>query len=135
MTVAWTSEQVLALSPNDGLTKRGKSLAVGSKWPALSRPARAIWGECQGSGKTPYRTAIDLSEPAFRCSCPSRKFPCKHALGLFLLLSEGANFSQTPPPDWVAEWLEKRSQPVEKKQAKAVGDTSAPEKRLHKESY
>lgn len=32
----------------------------------------AVWGLCQGSGKDPYQTQIDLIGPAFRCSCPSR---------------------------------------------------------------
>ncbi|MEM6434049.1 MAG: SWIM zinc finger family protein, partial [Cyanobacteria bacterium P01_D01_bin.115] len=75
MSVMWTSEQVLSLSPDANSAKRGKSLATVSQWPLLGRSEQAVWGECQGSGKTPYRTQIDLSEPAFRCSCPSRKFP------------------------------------------------------------
>lgn len=110
MTISWTYEQVLALSPDEGSTKRGKALATVSKWPMLGAMEQAVWGECKGSGKKPYRTIIDLSEPAFRCSCPSRKFPCKHALGLFLLLVEGAAFEDTVLPDWGAEWIEKRSQ-------------------------
>ena len=126
MTVTWTTEQVLALAPDSGSVKRGKSLAITSKWPLLGRSNIAAWGECKGSGKNPYRTQIDLSDattPAFRCSCPSRKFPCKHSLGLFLLLAEQeqafqANANADHPPDWVAEWLAKRSQAAAQKQEK-----------------
>ena len=134
MTVAWTSEQVLALSPDAGSTKRGQALATAAKWPMLGRSEQAIWGECKGSGKNPYRTIIDLGEPTFRCSCPSRKFPCKHALGLFLLLTEGASFGQESPPDWVEEWLAKRTQTAQRKQAKASAksDPAAQEKRSQK---
>ena len=115
----WTSEQVLALSPDASSTKNGQKLANLAKWPLLERSDQAIWGECKGSGKKPYRTQIDLSEPAFRCSCPSRKFPCKHSLGLFLLLAGQADsFSEAAPPDWVAEWLAKRGQTAAKKQEK-----------------
>nr|WP_279163542.1 SWIM zinc finger family protein [Rhodococcus erythropolis] len=32
---------------------------------------------------------VDLRGPAYKCSCPSRKFPCKHALGLLVEWSEG----------------------------------------------
>ncbi|MFK8184338.1 MAG: SWIM zinc finger domain-containing protein [Phormidesmis sp.] len=117
MTVTWTSEQVLALSPDAGSTKRGKALATTGKWPILGATEQAIWGECKGSGKKPYRTIIDLSEPAFRCSCPSRKFPCKHAIGLFLLRTEGATFGETGLPDWGAEWIEKRSKKQAQQQA------------------
>ena len=132
MTIAWTSEQVLALSPDAGSTKRGQALSTAAKWPLLGRSEQAIWGECKGSGKNPYRTIIDLSEPAFRCSCPSRKFPCKHSLGLFLLLTEGASFEQTRPPGWVEAWLAKRTQTAKRTQAKATSDPTAQKKRLHK---
>ena len=126
MTVTWTTEQVLALAPDSGSVKRGKSLAIASKWPLLGRSDSAVWGECKGSGKKPYRTQIDLSDastPAFRCSCPSRKFPCKHSLGLFLLLVEQEQAFQLAPqsdqlPNWVAEWLAKRSQSASQKQEK-----------------
>ncbi|MDJ0704418.1 MAG: SWIM zinc finger family protein [Leptolyngbyaceae cyanobacterium MO_188.B28] len=133
MTLRWTSEQVLALSPDASSTKNGKALATVAKWPLLGHSDQAVWGECKGSGKNPYRTQIDLREPAFRCSCPSRKFPCKHALGLFLLLTEQTEaFSADAPPDWVAEWLEKRSQTTPRKQtksAKAAADPAAQAKR------
>lgn len=128
----WTIEQVLALSPDDKSTKNGKSLATASKWQTLGTNEQAIWGECRGSGKKPYRTQIDLSEPAFRCSCPSRKFPCKHSLALFLLLANQADlFVPTDPPDWVQEWLEKRSQTASRKRAKTANvDPEAQAKRI-----
>ena len=109
MSSAWTADQVIALSPDDSSTKNGKKLASASKWVTLGKSDRALWGECKGSGKNPYRTQIDLSEPAFKCSCPSRKFPCKHGLGLFLLFAEQPEqFSEDALPDWVEEWLQKR---------------------------
>ncbi|WP_420894866.1 SWIM zinc finger family protein, partial [Streptomyces noursei] len=39
---------------------------------------------CEGGDGTRYGTVVDLDGPAFQCSCPSRKFPCKHTLGLLL---------------------------------------------------
>ncbi len=45
-------------------------------------------GLCQGSGRQPYQARVDLAEPAFKCSCPSRKFPCKHGLALLLLFAK-----------------------------------------------
>jgi hypothetical protein len=118
----WTPEHVLALAPDAASAKNGRGLATPSKWSVLGSNATVLWGQCQGSGKDPYRTQIDIQEPAFRCSCPSRKFPCKHGLALFLLFSEQtAGFTEQSPPDWVTEWLEGRSQRAEKqieKQAK-----------------
>jgi hypothetical protein len=130
MTTQWTPEQVLALSPDAASAKNGQGLATLRKWSSLGRSSSVIWGLCQGSGNDPYRTQIDLSEPAFRCSCPSRKFPCKHGLGLFLLLAEQLDqFEETDPPEWVAEWLTTRSQRAEKqaeKQAKQQEQANDP---------
>jgi SWIM zinc finger len=145
MVVIWSSEQILALAPDAGSVKNGKALATVNKWQNLGSSdgstnttgARALWGECQGSGKNPYQAQIDLSEPAFRCSCPSRKFPCKHGLGLFLLYANQAQlFTQDTPPAWVQEWLDKRAQTVEKKEEKqkAPVDLVAQAKRQQKRS-
>lgn len=128
MPITWTTEQVLALSPDASSTKNGQSLANLSKWQILGCTDNVTWGECRGSGKNPYRTQIDLTEPAFRCSCPSRKFPCKHALALFLLLTgQSESFTNHIPPDWVQEWLEKRTQTTQKKQKKQASTLADPE--------
>lgn len=127
MADSLTAEQVLALAPDSSSAKAGKGLATARKWSALGRNEQALWGECQGSGSSPYKTQIDLSEPAFRCSCPSRKFPCKHGLGLLLLLVDSPTlFPTLDPPPWVAEWLSSRAQKVERqaKKAERVGQVS-----------
>lgn len=106
MPITWTVEQILALAPDQRSAAAGRLLATPRPWSGLGHTDRAAWGECQGSAGTPYRTQVDLSAPAFRCSCPSRKSPCKHGLGLLLLLAaEPGAFAQATPPAWVAEWL------------------------------
>jgi hypothetical protein len=67
-----------------------------------------LWGECKGSAARPYQAAVDLSGPAYKCSCPSRKIPCKHALALLLLWSAGAVPAGTAP-QWAAAWLDARA--------------------------
>lgn len=95
----WTVERILALAPDSASAKAGQGLAGRRAWRSLGHADGTAWGECQGSGKAPYQAQIDLSEPAFRCTCPSRKFPCKHGLGLFLLLaSEPVAFVEGSPP-------------------------------------
>ncbi|XGW00583.1 MAG: SWIM zinc finger domain-containing protein [Leptolyngbya sp. BL-A-14] len=130
MLAQWTADQVLALAPDAASAKNGRGLATRQKWVSLGQQQSVLWGECQGSGKKPYQTQIDLSEPAFRCSCPSRKFPCKHGLGLFLLLAEQPEaMVETDPPAWVAEWLASRLQRSEKqaeKQAKRQEQAADP---------
>jgi hypothetical protein len=105
-----TTEQILALAPDAAAAAAGRGLAVARVWASLGRGAGALWGECKGSAKKPYRTQVDLSGPAFRCSCPSRKFPCKHGLGLLLLLAASPELAPAAePPPWVAEWLAGRA--------------------------
>lgn len=121
-----TSDHILSLAPDAASAKAGSQLATPAKWGGLGRDERALWGECQGSGKVPYRTQIDLGEPAFKCTCPSRKFPCKHGLGLYLLLSSHpALFAPAAPPQWVADWLDSRQQRQEKKAEKTAAQSPA----------
>jgi hypothetical protein len=109
----WGREQVLALAPDASSRKVASALAVPARWADTGCDGQAVWGHCQGSGKSAYRTGVDLSEPAFSCSCPSRKFPCKHALGLLLAWSDGM-VGEGAPPGWITEWLTQRQARAEK---------------------
>jgi hypothetical protein len=113
-----TAAEILSLAPDSSSARSGQDLSVPRKWVSFAGNEQAVWGECMGSGKEPYRTAIDLSEPAFKCTCPSRKFPCKHGLGLFLLFQSNSSTITTSasPPAWVVEWLEKRTGKSTRKQ-------------------
>lgn len=129
-------EQVLGLAPDPASAKAAQSLARGARWSGLGGSERALWGLCQGSGKKPYQTVVDRSGPAFKCSCPSRKFPCKHALGLMLLAATGALSEtagpETPEPEWAASWLEERAARAERPERKPgeVADPIAAQQRV-----
>lgn len=111
----FTDEQIQSLAPDTASLKAGKDLANARKWPTLAFSERALWGEVQGSGKDPYRTSVDLLNTAFKCSCPSRKFPCKHGIGLLLLYSrDQSQFKTTDEPAWVSEWMDKRAEKATK---------------------
>jgi hypothetical protein len=98
---------VTALAPDAAAAAAGKKLADPRHWTALGHDERAYWGECKGSAL--YQTRVDTSDFASKCSCPSRKFPCKHALGLLMLAAaEPAIVPGATAPAWVAEWIEKR---------------------------
>lgn len=122
-----TIEEVLALSPDDASAKAARGLTAPAKWPLLGANAAAAWGECQGSGSKPYQTQVDLSGPAFRCSCPSRKFPCKHGLALLMMRVQAASaFTAQAPPAWVSEWLASRSEKAQKKEERQIEKATAP---------
>ncbi|MEV4055332.1 SWIM zinc finger family protein [Amycolatopsis sp. NPDC049688] len=120
--VPWTAERVAGLAPDPASEKAGRALATPAKWTGAGASEDAVWGFCQGSGKKPYQTCVELAEPAFRCSCPSRKFPCKHALGLLLLWSAG-RVDTAEAPDWVHAWLAERADRARRaeKRAEAAG--------------
>jgi len=114
-----TTDQVTALAPDAASFKAGRALAAVRKWELLGSDGEVLWGLASGSGKNPYMTQVALDEFATRCSCPSRKFPCKHALGLmFLAAADAAQLTETERPAWVVEWLEGREERQEKAAAK-----------------
>ncbi|RSS99681.1 SWIM zinc finger family protein [Streptomyces sp. WAC07149] len=130
--VRWTAEQVLALAPDEASRKAGGRLGAAGPWSQTGGSASgAVWGSCKGSGSTPYRTVVDLSGPAYKCSCPSRKFPCKHALGLLLLWAAEGFGDPAEPPDWAGEWLAGRAAKAARPAAGPV-DAEAARKRAER---
>ncbi len=123
--------EVLQLSPDEASAKAAKGLVIPTKWPRLEYDDEVVWGECQGSGSKPYQVQVDKAGPAFKCSCPSRKFPCKHGLALLLLLAQHpGNFQSATAPAWVTEWLATRRQRAEKqveKQERKKADAASVE--------
>ncbi|MFE7189128.1 SWIM zinc finger family protein [Kitasatospora sp. NPDC057541] len=138
MEERWSTEHILSLAPDAASQKAAGKLSAPAPWSAAGTDGAAVWGECRGSGSTPYRTVVELATPAYQCSCPSRKFPCKHALGLLLLWSgspasvpDGAE-----PVDWAAEWLKGRQERAEQRavRAEAPADPAAARRRAEKRS-
>ncbi|MFC7217419.1 SWIM zinc finger family protein [Streptomyces polyrhachis] len=124
----WSGEQVLTLAPDAASAKAAGKLAAAASWPALGAAGECVWGQCRGSGSKPYQTVVDLRGPAYSCSCPSRKFPCKHALALLLLWSRG-EVPDAPagqePADWAQTWLAGRRERARGSAGKAEGAESA----------
>lgn len=137
-----TPEQAESLAPDAGTLSRARSIAKPGNYRNIGYSERAIWGVARGSSD--YDSFVDLTGPAFKCSCPVKKLPCKHIMGLLLLISrqpELATHCDTPP-DGLEEWLKKRDATTEAKITKAqnkkaeVKDTAAQAKRAEqRESY
>ncbi len=62
----------------------GQKLAGAAGWSNTGATQTLLWGDFQGSGRTPYRVQVNLVGPTYKCTCPSRQFPCKHVVGLLL---------------------------------------------------
>ncbi|MEU4739271.1 SWIM zinc finger family protein [Actinosynnema sp. NPDC023658] len=98
---------LLEQAPDGQVASSATRLAGSSGWQGTGRSDTALWGLCKGSGKNPYQVCVDLGDRATKCSCPSRKFPCKHALAL-QLRDAREPLPAAEPPDWVDEWLTRR---------------------------
>ncbi|MFI6355969.1 SWIM zinc finger family protein [Streptomyces sp. NPDC050743] len=126
--VRWTAEQVLSLAPDAASRTAGGKLGTAGPWSEAGSGEGTVWGLCKGSGSRPYQTVVDLADaagPAYKCSCPSRKFPCKHALGLLLLWAggDGSVPASAQAPDWAEQWLTGRRSRTEGKQGRSEGSS------------
>jgi hypothetical protein len=123
----WTADQVLALAPDAASRKAGARLATPAPWDGTGTAGTAVWGLCAGSGSKPYQTVVDVNGPAYRCSCPSRKFPCKHALALLLLWAEGDSgpVGAAELPDWAEQWIAARQKKAESAAESATAKAAA----------
>lgn len=127
---------MLAQAPDAASTAAATKLARAAAWSELGANEALVWGRCQGSGRTPYQVTVDLTGPAFRCTCPSRKFPCKHGLALLLLWSDGGGSvaDAASAPGFADEWAESRveraARVADKAATKTPVDPEAAAKRL-----
>ena len=97
----WTVDDVLKLAPDATSAGAARRLSRSAVWSQAGSSGSLLWGKCQGSAREPYQVTIDLNEPSFRCTCPSRKLPCKHSLGLLLLFAEHPEMvERAVPPGW-----------------------------------
>lgn len=141
-----TEAYILLQAPNAAAAANGKKLSQSGKFQnhGQDTDAKVYWAECAGSGKNPYRTSVDFSisedAPTSRCSCPSRQFPCKHALGLMYEILLEKPFTVGEIPADLAEKKAKQAARTAKKEEhesqspKAKKDnTSAQKKRIAKQ--
>jgi hypothetical protein len=106
-----SKDRIEQLAPDQASLSAALKLQKPAKWPVLARgdEGDVIWGECQGSRATPYRVVVVTADAGYKCTCPSRKFPCKHVLALQLMACDTpASFKPGSVPDWVREWQARR---------------------------
>lgn len=126
----WSVDQVWGLAPDASSRTAAGKLAAAGPWVESGAAGGAVWGLCRGSGSRPYQAVVDLRGPAYKCSCPSRKFPCKHALGLLLRWAQGEVAdapAEAAVPQWAAEWLAGRREKAEQKAAARPAAERAPD--------
>ncbi len=96
------------MAPSPSSLGAAEAIAAPRRWIDLGCDPRALWGRCSGSGAEPYDTMVDHVDVAWRCSCPSRKLPCKHAIALLVMWVRGL-VPDASPPAAVAQWADTRA--------------------------
>jgi hypothetical protein len=105
------------LAPDAASVIAARRLARPAPWSQTGRDEHVLWGLCKGTRAQPYEVTVDERAPAYHCSCPSWKVPCKHALALMLLDAAGAVQTGTRP-----EWAT-----LTERRAKREGPPADPE--------
>ena len=103
-------EKIEALAPDQASLIAARKLVKAGGWSGLSFDGSGlVWGECQGSGSSPYRVIVSETDAGYKCTCPSRKFPCKHSLALMWMRADGKlSFERAAVPEWVQDWIRRR---------------------------
>lgn len=122
-----SEEFINSTAPNQNAILNGWGLVRKNSFVKLniSPDETVIFGECVGSGASNYVTSADFvkpDSPVFRCTCPSRQFPCKHALGLMYAYVGGKKFTTEPI---LADILEKRDKIEKREEKKKVTRTAS----------
>ena len=115
-------QEILALAPNANAVSNARKISSSGGFVTRMRSGDDTFymGECKGSGKKNYVVSADYgdeAQPVFRCTCPSRQFPCKHSLALLFEMAGGKEFAVGDIPQDILDKRQKKEAREAKKQA------------------
>lgn len=119
-----TNDLIAMLAPNAAAIANAKKISAkgGFVKLGLSDDSTFMMGECSGSGKSNYITSVDfilVDQPVFRCTCPSRQFPCKHGLALLFESIAEKSFENCEIP---ADIIDKRNKQDARREKQASAE-------------
>lgn len=94
--VSVTNQQIADFSPDPQSMTAARKIAKRGVWPDLGQEGALLWGRCQGSEL--YDVYVDTDGMESGCTCPSMKYPCKHAIALLMLSTQNQTIPAEPPP-------------------------------------
>jgi len=92
---------ILELAPDEKAFKASGEFASVDKWESFGKvPERSyMWGVFKGNeGTYDVHVITDWDGSVFSCSCLSGERPCKHAMGLALMICRGVEIPDAPMP-------------------------------------
>jgi hypothetical protein len=97
--------------------RAGRGLASTNHWQILAYNNEFIWGEFPNARQNSIQTFVSRLDMTVACSCNSRKFPCRHGIGLLLLAAKRpSHFSRLLPEGWLAQRIERHRLEQQRKQ-------------------
>ena len=129
----FSEEEITAAAPNQNALSNGRKISGSGGFVRRMRSEdeRYYGGECKGSGKNNYRVSVFFEEgaaPVFRCSCPSRQFPCKHSIALMFEMAAKKDFELCEIPEDILEKQRKLSAREKKKEEREAEGAAKPKK-------
>lgn len=98
---ALTDQQITEFAPDGKSLMAARKIARPKQWSSLGiLRDRWLGGFCQGSSL--YQVYVDVEDMESGCTCPSQKYPCKHAIAL-LLLAQTEPIPNDLPSSWIDE--------------------------------
>lgn len=131
----FTENDILVLTDASTI-KNAKSICNKNSFLSLGKSKDGTFyvGDCKGSGSKSYIVSADFINsnvtPTFRCSCPSRKFPCKHSIALMYEILNEKEFDIIEIPEDILKKREKKEN--REKKAKEKGETPQKPKKVNK---
>src|SRR5262249_41298203 len=128
--MTFTPDAVLALAPDAASVQAATAIAAPARWRGLAAGDGFVWGEVQGTAL--YQVGVALEGPAFTCTCPSPKNPCKHGLALLLVYARAPEgfAAAAATPEWLVDWDARRRARVARRERGEIADPDAQAKRL-----
>ncbi len=106
-----TIKDALSFTADSALAAEARKIAHAHRWLSLEGNGKVLWGEFKTRGGS-IRSEVDLrhDKPGFKCSCRTRKSPCKHSFGLLMLLVKNPDAFRVvdEPPEETMQWLKRR---------------------------
>lgn len=102
-----TIQDLLRQAPDAKTVESARRLFFSRRWQLLAGDGKWLWGEFKVNGPKPLRSAVDLMNGRFYCTCRSRQRPCAHALSLVMILNnQSERITVNSPTEWVLEYQE-----------------------------
>ena len=107
---SWSYERLLNYAPDSRTLSQARGLFFAKRWKTLEGNGQYLWGEYETVHGHQHKAFVRLEPPFFRCSCKSRRRPCKHSLALVLLFLNRPDVwvVKEEIPEWAAHYIQQK---------------------------